>query len=250
MGKKGIARSHDKYIEEINNIDSNILVLGRYINQSEPILHYCKIHDFEFKRTPRSILNKAINTKHKKICPLCTGNKKTTEMYKKELLDLGIKIKCIGEYKSNKDKIEHYCEEHDYKWFVGPRTLKKAKGCPICNRGKSKQEKEIYGLLQTLGIEFKSEYKFDELLGINGQKLRYDFAVFKNNKIKLLIEYDGQMHYKKTNLGNDLLKQLLHDNLKSEYAKSKKIDLLRIPYWESKNIKAIIETKLRELRLI
>lgn len=55
---------------------------------------------------------------------------------------------------------------------------------------------------------------------------------------------------KKTNLGNDLLKQLLHDNLKSEYAKSKKIDLLRIPYWESKNIKAIIETKLRELRLI
>ena len=69
MGEKGIARSHDKYIEEINNIDSNILVLGRYTNQSEPILHYCKIHDFEFKRTPRSILNKAINTKHKKICP-------------------------------------------------------------------------------------------------------------------------------------------------------------------------------------
>ena len=39
----------------------------------------------------------------------------------------------------------------------------------------------------------------------------------------------------------------LRDKIKTDYAKDKNIDLVRIPYWESKNVETIIDDCLQRL---
>ncbi|MCB2320474.1 hypothetical protein LGK98_06505 [Clostridium tagluense] len=58
------------------------------------------------------------------------------------------------------------------------------------------------------------------------------------------IEYDGEMHYKETTLGNKLKQQQLHDKIKNNYCKDNNINLIRIPYWEKNNIEQILKSAL------
>ena len=67
--------------------------------------------------------------------------------------------------------------------------------------------------------------------------MRYDFYLPEHN---LLIEYDGEFHYENTSLGNDLKRQKEYDQIKNYYAKSKGIELIRIPYWDFNNIEKIL----------
>lgn len=66
---------------------------------------------------------------------------------------------------------------------------------------------------------------------------RYDFAIFNNNQLILLIEYDGEQHYKETSFFKYTLQQQQEiDREKDDFAKQKKIPLLRIPYWDRNKI--------------
>ena len=85
-----------------------------------------------------------------------------------------------------------------------------------------------------------------DLLGNKFGKLRFDFFIEKHN---LLIEYDGQQHFKpiKQFGGEEYLKQLIiHDNIKNEYAMKNKINLLRISYSEIKNINWILTNEFKK----
>ena len=74
--------------------------------------------------------------------------------------------------------------------------------------------------------------------------LKFDFAVFKDNNLKFLLEYDGEYHYLPI-LGQVALdKQQEHDRRKDEYCKLHNIDLLRIPYWDFDIIEEIIDEKI------
>lgn len=39
--------------------------------------------------------------------------------------------------------------------------------------------------------EFSTQYTFSDLKGIGGKRLRFDFAIFSNGKLKSLIEFNG-----------------------------------------------------------
>lgn len=78
---------------------------------------------------------------------------------------------------------------------------------------------------------------------INKRQLRFDFAIFEDEKIKFLIEYDGIGHFKsQTNWGGEsaFLKQKENDNIKDQYCQDNDIILLRIPYWKKENISQIL----------
>lgn len=64
----------------------------------------------------------------------------------------------------------------------------KSCGCVI-----SHGNKKIEELLNDNKIDFAKEFSFNDLIDID--KLRFDFAIFKNNQLKYLIEYDGKQHY-------------------------------------------------------
>ena len=74
--------------------------------------------------------------------------------------------------------------------------------------------------------------------------LRYDFYLPKYN---MLIEYDGEPHFKevaylggKTGFG---LRQT-NDKLKTEYATNNNLNLLRIKYTEIRNISNILKNNI------
>ena len=61
-------RTHEEFIEILNKINSNIQVLGKYINNHTPIKCKCLKDGYEWSTTP----SKLINAKHG--CPMCGGS--------------------------------------------------------------------------------------------------------------------------------------------------------------------------------
>lgn len=103
-------------------------------------------------------------------------------------------------------------------------------------------------LLDSMNVEHQSEYT----VNINGHKFRFDFYLPEYN---MMIEYDGQQHYVPVNFGQNNIDDIKrkfeitkqYDQLKNNYCKENNINLLRIPYWEKKNIKEIIYNRLQRL---
>lgn len=104
-----------------------------------------------------------------------------------------------------------------------------------CGCIKSRGENIINNILQENNIIYKREYSFDDLLGINQGKLRFDFAIFnKENQLIKLIEFQGRQHFEETKLWNNDNK--VHDEYKREYCKKHNIELLEIPYYDINKI--------------
>lgn len=87
---------------------------------------------------------------------------------------------------------------------------------------------------------------------INGVRLRFDFFLPDYNTA---IEYDGEQHYFPVNFGRWKPEELEEhfrvtqerDRAKDRYCEEHHIHLLRIPYWEAKNIETIIKNHLQRL---
>ena len=72
-------------------------------------------------------------------------------------------------------------------------------------------------------IDYKREYTFPDLKSPEKGSLRFDFAIFKNEQLVHLIEYDGKQHFISVKyMGGEekYKKQVRNDNLKNEYCKS------------------------------
>ena len=119
-----------------------------------------------------------------------------------------------------------------------------------CGCLSSKGELKIEQLLKENNINFAKEYSFNELRGINGGLLRFDFVIFNiENKISYLIEFDGRQHEKGydteywKHYSNEEIKE--HDKRKNDFCKNNNYLLKRIPYSELKNLtyEAIISEK-------
>ena len=87
---------------------------------------------------------------------------------------------------------------------------------------------EIYfqRLLDEKGIQYDSQVEFDDLIGMGGRKLRYDFRVYLHQPI--LVELQGKQHYKAVEYfgGDDVLaQQVIHDEMKKTYAEEHQIPL-------------------------
>lgn len=82
-------------------------------------------------------------------------------------------------------------------------------------------------LLYQHDISFKTQYKFQDLVSQKGYPLRFDFAIFEDNKLQMLIEYQGDQHYNEDNpYWTPTLAQ--HDQLKREYCQLHQIQLYYI----------------------
>lgn len=100
-----------------------------------------------------------------------------------------------------------------------------------CGCIKSRGENIINKILQENNIVYKREYSFEDLLGVNQGKLRFDFAIFsKDNQLIELIEFQGKQHFEETSLWNNDNK--IHDEYKRKYCKEHNIELLEIPYYD------------------
>ena len=116
-------------------------------------------------------------------------------------------------------------------------------GC-LYHEKNSYQEIQIANQLKQLNIEYQQEYKFDDLK--DKQQLRFDFAIFKNNELKGLIEYQGIQHYNKNNpfYNPDIVR---HDQMKKEYCQKYHIPLFEIKYIEINQLEQRIKEIINRL---
>ena len=176
-------------------------------------------------------------------CPKCNKPPtKTTDSFKQEIYSLvGNEYTMLGEYKNNRTKTLIKHNKCNYNWEVRPDDFLRGNRCPKCRN--TKGERIISAWLDKYNIDYKEQYRIKECR--NKRPLPFDFAIFENNKLKLLIEYDGLLHFKQTTLNNDLNTQKLHDEIKNNFCKENNIKLLRIPYWKFKNIDNMLESALK-----
>lgn len=102
-----------------------------------------------------------------------------------------------------------------------------------CGCVKSCGEKLISKILKEHEIDFKVEIYFDDLRGIGGGLLRFDFGIYNNKKLAYLIEFNGEQHYRITGgwcNKREFTTRQENDKLKIEYCKANKIPLIVIPY--------------------
>lgn len=116
------------------------------------------------------------------------------------------------------------------------------KGCSKCNE--SKGEKGIRIFLESNNINYEYQKTFDDCIFIN--RLRFDYYLPDYN---LCIEFDGKQHFEPNSFfgGIESFEQLkLKDKCKNDFCLIKNINLLRIPYYEEKNIENIIHYELHK----
>ena len=93
-----------------------------------------------------------------------------------------------------------------------------------------------------MGIQFSAQQKFSDC--IDRRQLRFDFWLPDH---KTLIEFDGPQHFEPTSyFGGDIHFEATtrRDRIKTLYAKSKGLRLIRIKYSE-KQIEQTLRKKLR-----
>lgn len=107
-------------------------------------------------------------------------------------------------------------------------------------RRQSLGEEKVENLLLQNNISYAKEYSVQvrkELI-YQHHKARFDFAIFENNNLKYLIEYDGLQHFEENvredSLGwnNQKSYEQTHerDIIKNQWCKENNIPLIRIPY--------------------
>jgi len=233
-------KSAATFISEARKVHGSLYDYSKvdYNGAHKKVIIICKVHG-QFVQNPISHL-------YKRGCPSCAINlPKTTDNFiiaarkvHGNTYDYS-KVNYIG----NKKKVIIICKVHG-QFLQTPNSHLRPRGCPICKC--SKGEKLVAQLLDNLNVKYKREFSFPDLLG-NVYTLKFDFALFKNNKLFCLIEYDGELHFryvKGLHKGEKIFKlQKRYDKLKNEYCKKNNIKLIRVSY-KCKDIESYLKEHL------
>ena len=206
----------------------------------------CKKCNNFFERNINNLKRKSAD------CPWCTGRYQTTdtiveklkERYGAELFDFS-KVKYL---KNNRDEQTIICKKcgKEFKSNIHA-LLVEGRKCPFCSSS-SMGEQKIVLELERLGYIFQKDFFkekiFDDLKG-EKQYLRFDFYIPSKN---LLIEYDGEQHFKPKEIfggEKEFTKRKRYDKIKTEYAKKNGYKLIRIPFYDFDKIGEILNESIR-----
>lgn len=151
-------KTHEEFIEEIEFKNSNIEILGKYINNRTHLLCKCITCNHEWLRAPGNLLNHP-------YCPICkpnTNKKYNMDEFKEKLFVINLDVKVLStEYKNNQTKILVKCNKDDYEWWSKPNSLLSGYGCPKCGGNAKKTHEEFLNELFNINpnIEVLEKYQ-------------------------------------------------------------------------------------------
>lgn len=236
-----IGRNDDEQdvLKEIYDANPFLELLDPYQGRRARMRMRCTIHNIISCKTPyEAIMGRG--------CVQCgleklsQQAKLSEDIYVERLKNRFPHISLKGRYDGITRLADFHCDccHND---FVDYANYVTRRGCPICDS--SSMEQEISKILTKHNISYKPQFSFADCK--DQRALPFDFYLPEYN---ILIEYDGQQHYKPVNFGgigdeeafeNFKITQS-HDSIKTSYSEKNNISLLRIPYWESNNIETII----------
>ena len=135
-------KTHEEFILEVQNLNPNYTIIGKYTNCKTNIKCKCNICGNEWNAMPNNLLKGS-------GCIVCSNKKsgdkrrKTNNQFLLELNRVTDSIIPLERYKGALEKILVQCTECGNKWYVEPHSLLQGKGCNICSsiRGGLKQRK-------------------------------------------------------------------------------------------------------------
>ena len=100
----------------------------------------------------------------------------------------------------------------------------------------SSYEDKVISLLKKEKIKFVREKTFSDL---KHGLFRFDLYIADLSGAPVIIEIDGEQHFKPIYGRMAFLKGQEHDRRKNSYCLANNISLYRIPYWEIKNLESV-----------
>lgn len=236
--KRAITYTSESFQEVLSSVNPNIEILSEYTNTRNRLDVKCKICGHKWKPVAKTLISK-----NPCGCPKCAGNAvKTTLEFEEELKSSHPELKLLSPYVRSNRKVHMLCTECNNDFWITPNKLQQNRQCPYCNI--SYGERMIKDTLTKLGINFIYQHLYDDLIGVNGGLLTYDFYLPKYN---LLIEFQGEQHEKPVKYfgGEEKFRiQQEHDKRKRDYAELHNIRLLEIWYYDINLVEDIL---LKEL---
>ena len=225
--KKNTTTSKEEFINKAILIHGNRYSYKKvnYKNRSSKVIITCLKHG-DFKQTPQKHLNN-------RGCPTCALEYRANLKRKplKRFLKEAKKIHdnkydySLVKYYNSKSKIKIICPIHGI-FKQSPSKHISGQGCPVCST--SHAEREIVKILDNKKIKYEYQKTFGTCINPKTKaNFVFDFYLCNYN---ILIEYDGQQHFKKMHKFQDLHKQKLYDRYKTLWAYKNGYKLIRIPY--------------------
>lgn len=238
-----LSKTTGTFIEQAINIhgDKYDYSLVCYINAHKKIDVVCPIHG-TFKQEPNEHLKGC-------GCPICGRYSKKHPNAKLTQMEFIEKANVIHQnkytydkvvYKTSKTNVKITCRIHgDFKQT--PNAHLSRRGCPKCFKySESKGERDIARYLTDHKIDFIRQKIFESPPPFN--KLRYDFFI---PKLDMVIEFNGQQHYKPISFfgkESGFLKQKNADDRKRIFCNTNGIKLIIISYKKLNKIKDVLDS--------
>lgn len=220
------------YLWDISNLKwfkHRFRIINKYVSQT-----YCS-KESDYTNIHKRCEKYVQCARHGFECDFCWYKNKPFYS-KKEYHDLSVAKNPgieLSEFSDRRVPIVCKCKTCGFVFEKLPREVLNGVSCSNCNASSGEQIVSAY--LDSLGIKYEKEKTFDDLSDI--RKLRFDFYLPNENAV---IEFDGLQHsrpvmfYAKTVVeAISSFEKLRHrDELKNDYCRKNKIQLLRIPYYE------------------
>lgn len=236
-----IGRNDDEQevLQEIYRANPHLVLLEPYRGRTKRVKMLCTLHNVISNKTPYEAISG-------KGCVQCGVEKlsqqaKLPELtYKKRLSDLYPHVKLVDGYNGITQTATFHCDICGSN-FIDYADYVTRRGCPTCDS--TSAEKEIGQILTNHNIYYRPHFSYVDCR--DQRALPFDFYLPEYN---ILIEYDGEQHYRPVNFGGITDERAFenfkitqhHDFIKTTYCESNNIPLLRIPYWERENVETII----------
>lgn len=242
----GAMLSQEEFLKRVKLIHgSKIYPIEEYKGINHYITWECQECGYRWEAKPANVISG-----QKRDCPRCIKKERLQQSkakYENNIKDLPINL--IGKYKGNKSQTLHKCEKCGRTFTVRPNDVITGQsanhGCPICSNAISDGEEKIADLLTNHTIDFQKEYTIPACK--NEEPLPFDFAIFNEGGLVLLIEYQGKQHYEVIDYfdGQEGFEQRQkHDKIKHDYCKRNDIPLLEIPYTDKDRIPEILTREI------
>lgn len=236
-----VKRNLATFDEKIKNLVGNEYTFyGDYVNNMTKMKVKHNICGHEYEVTP----NKFINIGRR--CPKCAGTmKKDINFVKKEINSIDSDYEVISDIYINTNtpiRFKHLSCGNEFMMRRTDFIKKNGNRCPVCNNNKrSHGESLISKYLIEHNIPFDRQYKLP-----NFKQKSFDFVIYdNNNEIKMLLEYDGEFHYKPMDTKENSIKrfenQVTSDRFKENYCRENNLKLIRIPYWYFDSLEKILD---------
>ena len=221
--------THEEFVKRVQSVNSNIQVLGEYVNENTKIKFGCQF-GHTWYTSPYNIMNKHSG------CPYCSG--KIVDVGRNDLWTVRPDIAQSLENKEDGYKYSSGSSKEVY--FICPDCGNRIKksicsaciyglACKKCSDGISYPNKFGRAFLDQLPIDkYETEYSPKWALGYS-----YD-NYFEYSGHKYILEMDGGLHYnEKIIFSTTIEERKYRDTIKDELAKQNGIDVIRIDCCES-----------------